>query len=89
MRTIIHGEGRSAADSICSVKPTNYNVSLYNLHFGGDWSYEGTVKIASTVKSSTEEIVVNVKEIEVTGADVYGKNESCECARLTGRDVID
>jgi aminopeptidase N len=55
-------------------------VSLYNLEFGGDWGYEGTVKIDSSVKSSTDEVVLNVKEIEITAAEVLGKDATLKDA---------
>ncbi|KPI37465.1 Alanine/arginine aminopeptidase [Cyphellophora attinorum] len=63
-----------------TIKPTNYNVSLYNLEFGGSWGYEGTVKIDSSVKSSTDEVVLNVKEIEITAAEVLGKDATLKDA---------
>jgi hypothetical protein len=63
-----------------SIKPVNYDLSLSNLEFGGKWSYDGLVKIESKVKSKTDEVVLNVKEIEVVGAEVYGSAGECECA---------
>jgi aminopeptidase N len=57
-----------------TIKPINYDLSLFNLEFGGDWKYDGIVKIQSQVKSETKELVLNTKEIEITGADVLGKD---------------
>lgn len=62
----------------CRIKPVNYNLSLSNLEFGGKWSYDGLIKIDSQVKSSTDEVVVNVKELEILAADVYDKAGGCE-----------
>lgn len=62
----------------CSIKPVNYDLSLSNLEFGGKWSYDGLVKIASQVKTATDEVVVNVKDLEITSADVYGKDGGCK-----------
>ncbi|KAJ9617224.1 hypothetical protein H2200_000945 [Cladophialophora chaetospira] len=59
-----------------TIKPLNYDLSLYNLEFGGNWSYDGTVKIASKVKQDTQELILNTKELEITGADVLGKDGS-------------
>lgn len=66
-----------------SLKPINYHLSLSNLEFGGKWGYDGLVKIHSNVKSSTDEVVVNVKELEVTGAEVYGKDGGSKLAEST------
>ncbi|ETN42976.1 uncharacterized protein HMPREF1541_02134 [Cyphellophora europaea CBS 101466] len=65
-----------------TIKPTNYNLSLTNLEFGGNWGYDGLVKIDSKVNSSTDEVVVNVKEIEITGAEVFGKDGGSAVASL-------
>lgn len=50
------------------IKPLNYNLSIFNLQFSGDWQYDGVVKIASQVQKETDEVVVNVKDIKITGA---------------------
>ena len=60
-----------------TIKPLNYDLSLFNLEFGGDWSYDGLVKIDSKVKQSTKELVINTKELEITGAEVLGKDGGC------------
>lgn len=65
-------------DSVRSIKPINYNLSLSNLEFGGKWSYNGLIKITSSVKSSTDEVVLNVKELVITGAEVYSKDGGCK-----------
>lgn len=57
------------------IKPSNYSLSLYNLKFGGDWGYDGTVKIQSTVKSSTDEVVLNTKHLEITDVEVSEKED--------------
>ncbi|GAT27660.1 aminopeptidase B [Aspergillus luchuensis] len=56
------------------VKPVHYNVSLFDLQFGGSWSYKGIVKIDSNVTRPTKSIVLNSKEIEVQDAEVFGKD---------------
>jgi len=59
-----------------TVKPLNYDLSLFNLEFGGSWAYEGLVKIESKVKEDTQELVLNTKELEIKSAEVVGKNVS-------------
>lgn len=58
------------------IKPLNYNLSLYNLKFGGDWQYDGTVKIDSKVAKETNEIVLNVKDVKISSAAVAGTSTS-------------
>lgn len=58
-----------------TIKPTNYHLSLYNLNFS-DWGYDGIVRIHSKVKQDTQELVLNTKELDITGADVLGKDGS-------------
>ncbi|KAI9795929.1 MAG: hypothetical protein M1833_006577 [Piccolia ochrophora] len=48
-----------------SVKPTNYDISLYDLEFGGNFSYQGTVKIDVDVRNSTKEIVLNAHQLKI------------------------
>ncbi|OAL25485.1 hypothetical protein AYO22_04804 [Fonsecaea multimorphosa] len=57
-----------------TIKPLNYDLSLYNLEFGGNWSYDGTVKVDSKVKQETQELVINVKELEIKKAEVLSKD---------------
>ena len=59
-----------------SIKPTHYDLSLFNLEFGGEWSFDGLVKIHSKVKSDTEELVINVKELQISSVEVYGNDGS-------------
>ncbi|KAL4938670.1 hypothetical protein BDV06DRAFT_225769 [Aspergillus oleicola] len=55
-----------------AVKPKHYGISLFDLQLGGSWGYKGIVKISSTVNSSTKEVVLNSKEIEVQHAEILG-----------------
>lgn len=56
------------------IKPLNYSLSLCNLKFGGDWGYDGTVKIESKVAKETDEIVLNVKEINIGDVSISGSS---------------
>ncbi|KIX08936.1 uncharacterized protein Z518_00014 [Rhinocladiella mackenziei CBS 650.93] len=57
-----------------TIKPLNYGLSLFNLEFGGCWSYDGLVKIESKVKDETNELVINAKELDIKGAEVLSKD---------------
>ena len=61
---------RLSAD-VDSVKPLNYNLSLFDLEFGGGWGYNGTVKIDATVQKASRKIVVNSKELEIKSAHLH------------------
>lgn len=47
-----------------------------NLELGGSWGYDGLVKIDSKVSKETDEIVINVKELKIVGAEVLGKGDN-------------
>lgn len=64
----------------CRIKPINYSLSLFDLEFGGKWGYSGLVKIDSKVAESTAEIVINTKELEIQGAEVFGGDGKCMCS---------
>lgn len=70
-----------------TIKPVNYNLSLSNLEFGGNWSYDGLVKITSKVKQATKEVVVNVKELEIKGAEVLGQDGGGMLTRMHQRGL--
>jgi hypothetical protein len=69
--------------TLISVKPLNYNLSLFDLEFGGGWSYNGTVKIDAAVKKASKEIVVNSKELEIKGASLQSAESKCPSTRHT------
>ncbi|KAL8962415.1 MAG: hypothetical protein Q9193_001173 [Seirophora villosa] len=48
-----------------SVKPVNYEISLYDLELGGDFNYKGLVKIELQVKRPTKKIVINAHQLKV------------------------
>jgi hypothetical protein len=60
-----------------SIKPSNYDLSLSNLEFGGGWGYDGLVKIESDVKTSTDEVVLNVKHLEIKDVEVLDGQAGC------------
>ena len=66
-----------------SIKPVNYDLSLFDLEFGGNWGYAGLVKIDARVGKPTKEIVINTKEIDVKKTIVFGKNGETEITSST------
>ena len=70
------------------IKPINYNLSLFDLEFGGKWGYRGLVKIDTKVTEQTEEIVINTKELEIQSAEVFGEDGNCMCRSLTQRTAV-
>jgi aminopeptidase N len=64
-----------------AIKPLNYDLSLYNLEFGGSWGYDGLVKIDAHV-SPTKEVVLNTKELKITAAHVLSNGK--KVASMTG-----
>ena len=57
-----------------TIKPLNYDLSLYNLEFEGSWGYDGLVKIQARV-SPTKEVVLNTKELTITSAHVLSNGK--------------
>jgi len=53
-----------------TVKPINYNISIYDLELGGDFGYQGTVSILSKVIKSSKEIVLNSHQLKIHSAEV-------------------
>jgi aminopeptidase N len=62
------------------IKPVNYNLSLFDLEFGGKWGYSGLVRIDSKIAEPAEEIVINTKELEIQSAEVFGGDGNCMCS---------
>ena len=69
--------GATLSDCNSRIKPLNYNLSLFDLEFGGKWGYSGLVKIDSKITEQTEEIVINTKELDIQSAEVFGEDGSC------------
>jgi hypothetical protein len=45
-----------------TVKPINYDISIYDLELGGKFSYQGTVSILSAIVKGTKEITLNAHQ---------------------------
>lgn len=61
-----------------SVKPINYDISLYDLEYEGEFTYKGSVKIELEVKGPTKDIVVNAHQLKIQDAGVSIKGAEGE-----------
>lgn len=54
------------------VKPSHYNVSLYDLEFGGKFTYQGTVTIDLKIDNSEQfnDIVLNAYQLKLHSAEL-------------------
>ena len=48
----------------------NYDISLLDLELGGDFSYQGIVKMEVQVKEATDKIVLNAHQLKVHSAEM-------------------
>ncbi|MCJ1399571.1 hypothetical protein MMC11_002773 [Xylographa trunciseda] len=55
-----------------SVKPSNYDISLYDLELGGSYTYQGTVRIDLECHHATKEIILNTLELKLHSAGIAG-----------------
>ncbi len=53
-----------------TVKPINYDISIYDLGLGGAFSYQGIVKIMSKIVKSSKEITLNTHQLKIHSAEV-------------------
>jgi aminopeptidase N len=53
-----------------TVKPINYDISIYDLELGGAFSYQGTVNILSKIIKSSKEITLNTHQLKIHSAEV-------------------
>ncbi|KAF1811011.1 hypothetical protein P152DRAFT_438711 [Eremomyces bilateralis CBS 781.70] len=70
-----------------TVKPVNYELSIYDLELGGAFSYAGTVKIALDIVKSAKEIVLNTHQLEIQTAELF--TDSAKTESSTKADKID
>lgn len=54
-----------------NVKPTNYDISLYDLELGGAFSYQGTVKIAAKITKASKLITLNSHQLKIHNAELF------------------
>ena len=57
-----------------SIKPINYEISLYDLELGGEYTFQGTVKIDVDIKKATNEIIINAHQLKLHRAEISGQS---------------
>ncbi|MCJ1249998.1 hypothetical protein MMC30_007224 [Trapelia coarctata] len=62
------------------VKPINYDISIYDIEFGGGFTYQGTVKIDLESERSTKEIVLNAHELKIHRAEIESREDGSQVA---------
>ena len=71
------------------MKPSNYALSLYDLKFLGDWSYQGTLKIDLEIKKAAKEIVLNANQLVIYGAELSTEQSKTQHAIKTSNVSYD
>lgn len=66
-----------------TVKPSNYDLSIYDIELGGSWSYQGTVTIQSKINKSTKEITLNTTQIKIHSAEVSVDQKSFQTTGIS------
>ncbi|KAL8819431.1 MAG: hypothetical protein Q9191_007739 [Dirinaria sp. TL-2023a] len=64
------------------IKPSHYDLSLYNLELGGAFTFQGTVKITIVITSPTKEILLNAHQLKVTSASVTSNSKSSKTSEI-------
>jgi len=62
------------------VKPVNYDLSIYDIEFLGDWTYQGTVKIDLDIKKTAKDIVLNAHKLTLHSATLSTEHTKTEQA---------
>jgi aminopeptidase N len=73
-----------------TIKPIHYDISIFDLELGGNFSYKGTVSILSQVIKSSNAIVLNSHQLEIHSAEVqssHGKTQQTVNASEISYDV--
>lgn len=69
------------------MKPSNYNISLFDLQPGDPWTYQGRVDITLDVKTPVKSITLNTFQLKLHSAEVFseaGKTaSSTKCADIS------
>lgn len=53
-----------------SVKPFNYNLRIFNIEFGGEWTFEGRVAIDAEATTPVDRIIINAYQIDISCSEV-------------------
>ena len=66
--------GSYANNAICSVKPTNYAISLFDLQTAEPWTYQGQCDIELHIKKPVTSITLNTHELKLHSASVASES---------------
>jgi aminopeptidase N len=69
-----------------TIKPINYDISIYDIELGGNFTYQGTVSILATVVRTSKEIVLNSHQIKIHSAEVQLEHTKTQ-QTLTASDI--
>jgi hypothetical protein len=64
----------------CRVKPVNYDLSIHDIEFLGNWTYQGTVKIDIDIRNTGKDIVLNAHRLTLHGATLSTEHTKTEQA---------
>ncbi|KAF1990148.1 hypothetical protein K402DRAFT_451716 [Aulographum hederae CBS 113979] len=53
-----------------TVKPTNYNLKIFDIENGGSYNYHGCVMISLDLKKDTKEVVLNANQLEIKESSI-------------------
>ncbi|KAL9082159.1 MAG: hypothetical protein Q9159_006674, partial [Coniocarpon cinnabarinum] len=63
-----------------SIKPTHYSLSLYDLSLAAPWTYQGTVRIDTSIHELTDHVSLNAHNLKIHEASVFTEQSKTEHA---------
>jgi aminopeptidase N len=57
----------------------NYGIFLRDLELGGEFTFQGTVKIQVEIKEATQDIVLNAHQLSVHDAEIFLQAKCSDC----------
>jgi aminopeptidase N len=66
-----------------TVKAINYDLSIYNIELGGEFSYQGTVTTLSKITKAAKEIVLNSHQLKIHSAEVSVDQKSLQATGIS------
>ena len=59
-----------------SVKPVHYDLSIHDLELGGEFSFQGELKIDLEIQKATKEVVINAHQLKLHSAMIEHTNSN-------------
>jgi len=66
-----------------TVRAVNYDLSIYNIELGGEFSYQGTVSILSKITKASKEIILNSHQLKIHSAEVSVDQKSFQATDIS------